>query len=169
LQSRSSVYLVVAALVFAEDAVFVRVLSTTLELWGMPWVQRLLPDAATFFPELAEVRPRRQPNGETKLEVDLDLILPGRAVPCAKAGPILLLARGGGGPTQIEPVDAAAVEGAFELHWPWDGGWSAPHDHAERLLAGLSVHRLHMNGSPDEAVDAIERLMDGPAGSIATR
>ncbi len=36
--------------VFAEDAVFVRVRSTALELWGIPWVQRLLPDAAALLP-----------------------------------------------------------------------------------------------------------------------
>ena len=96
--------------VFAEDAVFVRARPTTLELWGMPWVQRLLPDAGRFFPELSEVRPRRQPNGEAKLEVDLDRVHPGRAVPCAAAGPILLLARDTGGPTRIEPVDAATAD-----------------------------------------------------------
>lgn len=153
--------------VFAEDAVFVRVRSSTLELWGMPWVQRLLPDARTFFPELSEVPPRRQPNGETKLEVDLDRVHPGRAVPCAVAGPILLLGRGTGGPTRIEPVDEATASDALEVHWPWDGGWSDQHERGARLLMGRSIHRLHMNGTPDEAVDAIERLMDGPAGSIA--
>ena len=155
--------------VFAEDAVFVRARSATLELWGIPWVQRLLPDAAAFFPELSEIPPRRQPNGETKIEVDLDRVQPGRAVPCAMAGPILLLARDTGGPTRIEPVKDATAHDALEIHWPWDGGWSAPHDHAAELLAGRRVHQLHMNGTPDEAVDAIERLMEGPAGSIAAR
>jgi hypothetical protein len=155
--------------VFAEDAVFVRVRPTGLELWGMPWVQRLMPDARTLFPELAGVPLRRQPNGESKIEVDLDRVHPGRAVPCAAAGPILQLARGSGGPTRTEPVDAGAIDDELEVHWPWHGGWSAEHERGARLLAGGGVHRLHMNGTPDEAVDAIERLIGGPAGSIATR
>jgi hypothetical protein len=155
--------------VFAEDAIFVRPRSTTLELWGMPWVQRLLPDAAALFPELADEAPRRQPNGESKLEVDLDRVQPGRAVPCARAGPILLLHRGTRGATRIESVDPAEVEGELEIHWPWDGGWSERHEHGARLLAAVDVHRLHMNGTPDEAVDAIERLMDGRSGSTASR
>jgi hypothetical protein len=153
--------------VFAEDAIFVRPRATTLELWGMPWVQRLLPDAAAFFPELGDVPPRRQPNGESKLEVDLDRVQPGRAVPCAPAGPILLLARGTGGPTRTERVDPAAAESQLEIHWPWDGGWSEWHEHGAGLLAGRDVHRLHMNGTPDDAVDAIERLMDARAGTLA--
>jgi len=155
--------------VFAEDAVFVRVRPTTLELWGLPWVQRLLPDAGGLFPELAGIAPRRQPNGESKLEVDLDRIHPGRAVPCAAAGPILLIERGSGGPTRTEPVDEAEVEEVLEVHWPWHGGWSVEHEGGAQVLARQGVHRLHMNGTPDEAVDAIERLMDGPAGSIGAR
>ena len=90
--------------VFAEDAVFVRVRPVGLELWGMPWVQRLLPDARTLFPELAGLPDRARPNGESKIEVDLDDIHPGRAVPCAAPGPIVLLSRDDGGPTRIEPV-----------------------------------------------------------------
>ena len=66
-------------------------------------------------------------------------------------------------------MDEATADDALEIHWPWDGGWSAGTTTPRGCLAGLSVHRLHMNGTPDEAVDAIERLMEGPAGSIAAR
>ena len=95
--------------VFAEDAVFVRARPTTLELWGMPWVQRLLPDAGRFFPELSEVRPRRQPNGETKLEVDLDRVHPGGRSRARRRGRSSCSPADTGGPTRIEPVEDAAA------------------------------------------------------------
>ena len=59
-------------------------------------------------PRLAGIEGRRQPNGEVKLEVDLDAVFPGRAVPCAPAGPIVELVRGTGGPTRIEPIDGGS-------------------------------------------------------------
>src|SRR6185369_6548608 len=77
--------------VFAEDAIFVRVRPVGLEWWGMPWVQRLLPDARTLFPELAGLPDRTRPNGESKIDVELDTLYPGRAVPCAAPGLIVLL------------------------------------------------------------------------------
>lgn len=147
--------------VFAEDAVFVRVLPAGIELWGTPWIQRLLPDARRLFPELAGLPDRLQANGETKIVVDLDSVQPGSAVPCAPAGPIVRLERGTGGPSRIEPVDPAGDGAALDVNWPWDGGWTAEHDRGLAMLARHGIHRLHMNGSPDEAVDLLERLLDG--------
>ncbi|HYI21513.1 MAG TPA: hypothetical protein VEX62_02655, partial [Candidatus Limnocylindrales bacterium] len=67
--------------VFAEDGVFVRAGPDGLEFWGLPWVQRLVPEAVGHFPELAGLSPRLQPNRELKVEVDLDRVYPGRALP----------------------------------------------------------------------------------------
>ena len=87
----------------AEDVVFARPVDgaggdAELEVWGVPWTQRLLADAPRFFPELAATSARLQANGEHKLEVDLDLHAPGRATPRALAGPVALLARDTGRP-----------------------------------------------------------------------
>jgi hypothetical protein len=150
--------------VFAEDAVFVRVRPAGLEWWGMPWVQRLLPDSRQLFPELAGLREHIRPNGESKIDVELDLVHPGRAVACAAPGPIVLLSRDDGGPTRLEPVDRADLADALEVHWPWDGGWTEDHERGARALGALGVYRLHVNGPPDEAVDALERLADLPIG-----
>jgi hypothetical protein len=139
--------------VVAEDAVFVRRTSSGLELWGLPWTQRLLPDAPRFFPELADLVARPQPNGETKVQVDLDAAYPGRAVPCARAGPVLLVTRGPG-PTRLEAVPAGDAD--LELLWPFDGGWTPAHEAtAAGLLAG-GCFRLHVGGTPDEAVDLLD-------------
>ena len=148
--------------VFAEDVVFVRVLPAAIEMWGQPWTQRLLADVRDLFPALAGIEGRLQPNGEVKIEVDLDAVLPGRAVPCAPAGPILGLVRGTGGPTRIEPADTD-----LDLLWAWDGGWTSSHDGAAARLAAQPRYRLHMNGAPDEAVDVLEALLDGPGGSAS--
>jgi hypothetical protein len=145
--------------VFAEDAVFVRVRPAGLELWGLPWTQRLVPDARRLFPELAAFEVRRQANGESKLEVDLDVAYPGRAVPSARPGLIVLLERGTGGATRIEPLDAADDE-ALEVLWPFDGGWTPEHERGSTLLGTCRVYRLHMNATPDVAVDALEDLLD---------
>jgi len=149
--------------VFAEDVIFVRVQPATIELWGQPWTQRLLPDTRDLFPELAGIEGRRQPNGEVKIEVDLDEVLPGRAVPCAPAGPIVQLERGTDGPTRIE-----AIEDDLDLLWAWDDGWTRDHERAAARLAAQQRYRLHMNGAPDEAVDLLEVLLDGPGG-VASR
>ena len=152
--------------VFAEDAVFVRVRESGLELWGMPWTQRLLPDAGDRFPELAGHVARRQANGELKIEVDLDAVYPGRAVPCASAGPVVLLERESGGPTRIEQLDEADGQAALEVLWPFDGGWTAGHARGATLLAAGGVHRLHSNGTPDAAVDALETVLGGAARPV---
>jgi len=155
--------------VFAEDSIFVRVRPAGLEWWGMPWVQRLLPDARELFPEIAGLPDHVRPNGESKIDVELDRVHPGRTVPCAAPGPIVLLSRGDGGRTRTERVDAADVAGALEVHWPWEGGWSDEHEAGARSLGEHGVFRLHVNGPPDEAVDALEALVDSLPASIPTR
>ncbi len=150
--------------VVAEDAVFVRPTPSGLELWGLPWTQRLLPDAPRFFPELSDLVARPQPNGETKVQVDLDTVYPGRAVPCARAGPVLLVTRGPG-PTRLDPVPADDAD--LELLWPFDGGWSATHEEtATGLLAG-GCFRLHVGGTPDEAVDLLDDWLAQRSAAVA--
>ena len=145
--------------VFAEDGVFARAGADGLEFWGLPWVQRLVPDARELFPELSAIAAVRQPNLEMKLEVGLDHFYPGRSVPRAHPGAIVLLERNGGAGQGLVLLDDAAKEGLVEVQWPWPTAWNERHDRAAALIDELPVYRLHVNGTPDEAVDLLEELL----------
>jgi hypothetical protein len=145
--------------VFAEDGVFVRAGPRGLEFWGMPWVQRMVTDARELYPELAGIDPRRQPNAELKIEVDLESHYPGRTRPNAHPAAVVILDRSGNGATRTERVDPKQADGVVEVQWPWELDWSERHDRAVELLAELPVYRLHMMGTPDEAVDVIGDLL----------
>jgi hypothetical protein len=157
----------------AEDVVFARPVDGpgaggSIELWGMPWTQRLLPDAPRFFPELGEAKARLQANGEHKLEIDLDDHAPGAATPRAAAGPVVLLARDSGGRTRAEWLTPGDAPAEVEVLWPWEGGWTAARQGtAERLLDGGLI-RLHVNGTPDEAIDALEGILAAPPDRTGT-
>jgi hypothetical protein len=147
--------------VLAEDVVFARQAGDGVELWGMPWTQRLLPDAVDHFGELAGVRPRLQPNGEHKLEVDLESLRPGAAQPSAAAGAALVLVRGSAGPTRVEPLAPEAASDAFEVLWPWGDGWSERHEAIARRLFSTRPGRLHVNGTPEAAAAVLAAWLDG--------
>lgn len=146
--------------VLAEDVVFARRAAGTVELWGTPWIQRLLPDAIDHFDELRGVVPRLQANGEYKIEVDLEILRPGTAQPSAPAGAAILLRRGSGGPTRIESLSQAEAAAAFEVLWPWGDGWSEGHEATVRALLATGAGRLHMNGTPEAAAEALAAWMD---------
>ena len=154
----------------AEDVVFARQgpgsgVDSPLDLWGMPWTQRPLPDATRFFPGLAGATARLQANGERKLELDLDEHAPGTATPHATAGPIVLLARDSGGPTRAEWLSALAAPTEVETLWPWESGWTAAHERTAARLLEHGVLRLHLNSTPDEAVTALEAALEPAAAS----
>jgi len=146
--------------VLAEDVVFARRLGPDVELWGAPWIQRLLPDAVDHFAELAGVVPRLQVNGEHKIEVDLELLRPGAARPNAPAGAAIRLVRGSDGPTRLEALSPAEAADSFEVLWPWGDGWSAGHEGVVRSLLADGAARLHMNGSPEEAAEVLGRWLE---------
>ncbi len=134
-----------------------------LELWGMPWTQRLLPDATRFFPGLAATTARLQANGEHKLELDLDEHAPGAAMPRAAAGPIVLLTRDSGGPTRAEWLSPLSAPTEIETLWPWESGWTPAHERTAARLLDQGVLRLHLNSTPDEAVTALEAALEPAA------
>ena len=157
----------------AEDVVFARPVGGpgaggTIELWGIPWTQRLLPDAPRFFPELLDTPAVLQVNGEHKLEVDLDDHSPGAATPRAAAGPVVLLARGTGGPTRAEWLSPDDAPAEVEVLWPWEAGWTDAHDRTAARLLDQGVLRLHLNGTPDEAIDALEGMLATPPDHAGT-
>jgi hypothetical protein len=125
----------------------------------MPWKFHLLRDSLQFFPELAAEPLHMQVNGEWKIEVELDDHFPGATVTHAKPGPIVLLERGAAPSTMVEALTPAAARQAFDVIWSWTEGWKEQYERQiGRLLEG-HVYRLHMNGSPFEAVDALDALV----------
>ncbi len=146
--------------VFAEDGVFVRAGRGGLEFWGMPWVQRLMPDARDMFPELSGIEAVRQPNLEMKLEVSLDRYYPGRSVPRANPAAVVVLDRHARPGEGFVLLDDAAKKDLVEVQWPWPTEWTERHDRAAAPFDALPIYRLHVNGTPDEAVDLLEELLD---------
>lgn len=146
--------------VLAEDGLLIRCRPEGARLWGVPWKLHLLPDSRRFFPELAHEQPRLQINGEWKLEIEPETFYPGSTTTNAAPGIVLFLERGEQrGPTRIEPVPLAQAQQEFEVIWPWWVGWTQEMEHqVARLLEG-GTYRLWMNGSPDEAVDALDTLL----------
>jgi hypothetical protein len=142
--------------VFAEDAIYVKVDDHGPQFWGMPWIQRLLPEALVMFPELNGVLPRLQANGETKYEIDLDEWYPGQATPSMTPSALVLLAREPGPTRLTQLVDDDLAE--VELLWPWGEAWTPDHQRAADLLAGLTIYRLEVGGTPEEALDALEAI-----------
>jgi hypothetical protein len=143
--------------VFADDAVFVRLHGDRLEAWGTPWVQRLLPESRELFPELVDLPVLQQPNGELKLEVELERWYPGVAVPSARPAAILALERHPDGPTEVVPTD---WEDGPDVLWPYDLDLGPAQAALAAELERLPVLRLGNGGSPDAAIDALEGLLD---------
>jgi hypothetical protein len=130
--------------------------------WGIPWRFQLLPDATRFFPELAGSEARLQPNGERKIDVDVAHRFPGRAVPSAPLGPLLVLSRRPG-PTEIERVPDEEASSEIEPVWPWQVGWSATHQTLLDAVARNGVYRLTTGAEPDAMVDALDAFLANEA------
>jgi hypothetical protein len=153
--------------VFAEDSVFVRAGRQGLEFWGLPWSQRLVLEACQFFPEFADVPPTRQPNGELKVEVDLDEHYPGLAKPWATPGAVVVLHRDPGGAADLVRLDGN--QAPLDFNWPWGDAWTDGHEHAARLLRELPVYRLTLGATPDDTIALLESLLEGLASSPTAR
>lgn len=144
--------------ILAEDVVQVHV-PPPLQLWGIPWKFHLLPDAMRFFPELTHQQPHLQTNGEWKLELDLDKLYPGSTITQASVGRIIFLERDPARPLCLEPLSLEAARAQFEPIWSWDLPWPPMFEQQLGQLLGQGVYRLHMNGSPDEAIGLLNNLV----------
>jgi hypothetical protein len=97
------------------------------------------------------------------LEVELDRLFPHAPVTHAGPGLVVFLERAGGKqPTHIQPLDLAEAQQRFDVVWSWEHGWKEEYEHALSQLLAQGSYRLLMNGTPWEAVEALE-------GLIATR
>ncbi|MCA9977894.1 MAG: hypothetical protein KC413_19170, partial [Anaerolineales bacterium] len=144
--------------ILAEDVVQVRA-TTPMQLWGLPWKFHLLPDAVRFFPELAQREAYLQTNGEWKLELELDVLYPGRAVTQAAAGRVIFLERNHDLPACLELLSAEEARARFEVIWSWDLPWPEAYEQQLETLLAQGVYRLRMDGSPDDAVALLDELV----------
>lgn len=126
--------------------------------WGVPWQFQLLPDTVRFFPELEGIEPRPQPNGERKLDVDLDRLLPGSVAASAPVGPLLVLTRRPGR-TVIERLPDAEAAELIEPVWPWQVGWTDGHDALLANVRRRGVYRFASDAGPDAMVDALDDFL----------
>ncbi|MFZ4663752.1 MAG: hypothetical protein ACOYNY_42520 [Caldilineaceae bacterium] len=150
--------------ILAEDVVQVKVQSERLHLWGIPWKFHLLRDSLRFFPELADHQLRMQVNGEWKLEVELDELIAGATITNAPPGLLVFLERTTTPPgTHIERLSPAETRQRFSAVWSWEVGWQDLYDQVLTRWLAQGSYRLLMNGTPDEAVDALAALIDQQA------
>lgn len=146
--------------VLSEDVVQVKVTPSALRLWGTPWKFHLLADSLRFFPELADHQLAMQVNGEWKVEVELDALFPGSTLTQARPGPIVFLERATGDrPTGYERLGLAEARQLFDVVWAWSIGWTEEYEQGLAGLLDKGSYRLCMNGTPWEAVDALEALI----------
>lgn len=144
----------------SEDGLMVKCLEESARLWGMPWKLHLLPDSARFFPELEDEQATLQVNGEWKIEVDLESY-PEATTTHAEPGLVLFLERGKQpGPTWIEPVPHCEALERLEVVWPWWVGWTEEMERQVPRFLERGSYRLHMDGTPDQAVDALDALLE---------
>jgi hypothetical protein len=107
----------------AEDAVYVS-REPDVRLWGLGGKIHLLPDAVRFFPELADVPARNQPNGKFKLTIDTARFGPDRTVCHAERAVVCVGERHSGAMSLIEPIEpgeavailSAKREPGFDLY-----------------------------------------------------
>lgn len=144
--------------VLAEDCVFLQG-GPTPRVWGMPGSVHLLPDAARWFPELADLPPAPRANGKTKIGIDLRAM--GAAAPLRgveRAG-VCLLARGPHPALEMLPPHGveAGLTGRLE---PGFHRFAATIGEPIRRLAARGGWRLTLPASPHEAIPLLHRLFD---------
>lgn len=143
--------------VVSEDVVHIGTRAHPLKVWGMPWHFQLLPDSVRFFPELGDLTPRAQTNGEEKLELDLEALLPGSTRLFAPPGPILLLERGER--PRIEPLPRGDLGERLEPVWSWQMGWRAEMEQVFEHLLTFGLYRFVLSNTPGESAELLDEFV----------
>jgi hypothetical protein len=144
-----------------EDVVWVHWASQRQEWWGAPWTLNLLPDAARFFPALKDRETTVMPNGEHKIVVDLERIMPHAAVVTTPPGILVFLERHAGaasGTVRVTPQEAFQrfINPLGEPAGPSHVGYTTA---AEQLLAKPS-YVLRMGSDIESAVSALDTILE---------
>lgn len=142
-----------------EDVVWVHWASPDREWWGAPWTLSLLPEAQAFFPALAGIEPTVMPNGELKIVLDLDQLMPDATVVTTPPGSLVFLERHSGENSKIAVLTPQEAFHRFinplgEPAGPSHVGYT---NAVEPLLARPS-YLLQMGTRLDGAVAALDTL-----------
>jgi hypothetical protein len=143
----------------AEDVVYVS-RRRGIRLWGVPWRIHLLPDAVRLFDELADVSAVLQPNGKTKLAVDVAALGADRVRCHVERAVVCVVERHDGPASDLEPIDSrvpiAALshdrESGFDLY-------SDTRSAAEVLVSG-GAYRLRVGSDLAGAVALLKELTE---------
>jgi hypothetical protein len=132
-----------------------------LQAWGLPTPLKLLPDAVTFFPELANARPAKSLNGELAFEVDPTEVFDVRREQSCEPRWLVFLERWTGSERAFQA--ASHEEGLAHLEkdlLPEEpAAMQAQRDTIVTLLAGQSA-RFRYGGDPQVAAEALERFCE---------
>lgn len=91
----------------SDDCTYLSRTATGIRAWGLPTPVKLLPDAVTYFPQLASLEPILSLNGEWALNVDPTVVL--KVDRCLSCDPkwLVFLERNKGSRTVIKPVSSS--------------------------------------------------------------
>lgn len=143
----------------SDDVVQVKLWPDAYQLWGMPWKFHLLPDAVRFFPELADLTPEMQTNGEWKLAVDLEQYFPGSTLAHASRAQFVFLERAAAGAApHLERLSPAAARERFEVIWSWEIGWKEWYDEQLSYLVEQGAYQLFIGPSPEETAQCLSEI-----------
>ena len=144
--------------VLSDDRVWVQ-LEPRLRVWGWPGRARLLPDAASHFPDVARRGVLARVDGKEKLVVELPYDGAPAARHSAGRATVCLLARGDGR-VELERLAPAAIERALTRQ-P-DAGFDrfpVRHEAVVRALAAQGGWRLTLSRDPREALPLLHRML----------
>ena len=143
----------------AEDVVQVKIRPDDLQFRGVPWKTHLLPDAVRFFPELSNIAPQQQSNGEWKLEVNLETYFPGSTIAHVPSARLIFLQRAQPGEApRLERLTPEQTRERFEVVWAWETGWREEYDHQLRRLIEPGAFQLFIGPSPDETAHLLAQI-----------
>jgi hypothetical protein len=127
----------------ADDCTWVRTGMDDLTGIGRSRQARLRHDAARHFPELADMVPRRLPNGKLSIEAPMSNFPGVRTASSVTIGRVVFLDRASEGASRIEPVGSAEAFQLLMADLPSYGPEvNAAHERTVARLAELPAYRL---------------------------
>jgi hypothetical protein len=145
----------------AEDVAYVRRGASGFELLGLPWLMYLVPDAARFFPEIAELPQVYRLNGEAKSMLDMRRYYPNQSLGCGPLGPIVFVERAQDATAALIPVEPAD---AVQLLDATAVSAERNDQHIEVVWSAFleqPIYRLQVGTDFDQAVEVLDQIVSG--------